>query len=128
MYLSAALDTVDLDLLFDVLQGKFGITNTALRWYKNYLKPRKFKVCINGSYWSEQIMDFAIFQGSTQCAYLFICYASTLSEIVLESLTLNGFADNHSVRRVLKSEERNANKDNKASSEDDIIEIMERFM
>ena len=39
--------------------------------------------------------DFGISQGFTQGAYLFICYTSTLSEIVPESLNLDGFAENH---------------------------------
>ena len=56
----SCFNTVDHNLLFDVLQGTFGITNTALNWYKNYLKPRTFKVCINGSYLSEQIMDIGL--------------------------------------------------------------------
>ena len=56
----SCFDTDDHDLLLDVLQGKFGITNTALEWYKNCLIPRKFEVCINGSYLSEQIMDISI--------------------------------------------------------------------
>ena len=71
-------------------------------------------------------MDFGLPQGSTQGAYLFICYASTLSEIVPDSLTLNGFADDHSIRRNFKPEKRNTNKENKASSEDYTIMIMER--
>ena len=79
MDLLAAFDTVNHDLLLDVLQRKFGITNTALQWYNNFLKPRKFRVCINDSYSSEWIMDFSLPQGFTQGAYLFICYASTLS-------------------------------------------------
>ena len=36
--LSAAFYTVDQDLLLHVLQRKFGITNTALKWYNNFLK------------------------------------------------------------------------------------------
>ena len=93
MDLLAAFDTVDHDLLLDVLQGKFCITSTVLKWYKNFLKPRKCKVC-KSLYSSEQIIDFGLPQGSTQCAYLFNCYASTLSKIVPDSLILNGFTDN----------------------------------
>ena len=81
MDLLATLDTVDHDLLLDVLHRKFDIINTALKWY-NFLKLRKSRVCINSSYSSERIMDFGLPQGSTQDAYLFNCYASTLSEIV----------------------------------------------
>ena len=102
MDLSAAFDTADHDLLLNVLHRKFGITNTALRWYNNFIKPRKSRVCINGSYSSEQIMDFGLSQGFIQDAFLFNCYASTLSEIVPDSLTLNGFADDHSIRRTFK--------------------------
>ena len=41
-------------------------------------------------------------QGSIKGAFLFISYASTLGELVTQ-LTLNGFADDHSVRRTFKS-------------------------
>ena len=75
MDLLAAFDTVNHDLLLDALQGKFGISKVALKWYDNFLKPKKFKVCINGSYSSEQIMGFGLPQGSTQGTYLFNCYA-----------------------------------------------------
>ena len=46
--LSAAFDRVDHDLLLEILHNKFGIDGHALKWYNNYLKPRKFKVNING--------------------------------------------------------------------------------
>ena len=42
MDLSAGFNAVDHDLLLNVLQGKVGITNTALRWY-NFLKSKKKK-------------------------------------------------------------------------------------
>ena len=127
MDLSAAFE-VNHDLLLNVLHRKFGIINTALKWYNNFLKPRKSRVCINGSYSSEQIMDFGLPQGSTQGAYLFNCYASTLSEIVPDSLTLNGFADDHSIRRTFKPETMNTNKVNKTPQENNTIAIMEKFM
>ena len=69
MDLSAAFNTVDHNLLLNVLQEKIGITNTVLKWYNNFLKPRKIKVCINGSYSSEQVMDFSLPHGSTQGTY-----------------------------------------------------------
>ena len=102
MDLSAAFDTVDHDVLLDVLHRKFGINNTALKLYTHFLKLRKSMVYINGSYSSEKIMDFGLPQGSTQGAFLFDCYALKLSKIVPDSLTLNGFADDHSIRRTFK--------------------------
>ena len=128
MDLLAAFDTVDHDLLCDVLQRKFGITNTALEWYNNFLKPRKFRLCINGWCSSEWIMDFGISQESTQGAYLFNCYASTLSKIVPDSLTLKAFVDDHSIRRTFQPEKTSTNKGNKSPPEDNTIAIMVKSM
>ena len=47
--LSAAFDTVDHDLLLEVLESRFGIVGTARKWYTSYLKPRSFKVSIRSS-------------------------------------------------------------------------------
>ena len=103
MDLSAAFDTVSHELLLTVLRERFGINDVAINWYENYLKPRHFKVYINGKYSAQKTMDFSVPQGSTQGAYLFICYASTLNEIVPKSLTLNGFADDHFIRKSFKT-------------------------
>ena len=64
----------------------------------------------------------------TQGAYLFNCYASILSEIVPDSLTLNGFIDDHSIRRTFKPGTTNMNKVNKTPPENNTIAIMEKFM
>ena len=44
--LSAAFDTVDHDLLLEVLEKRFGVTNNANQWYCSYIKQRKFRVII----------------------------------------------------------------------------------
>ena len=71
-------------------------------------------------------MDFSVPQGLTQGAYLFICYASTLSEIVPKSLTLNGFADDHSIRMSFKPTVQKTNSSSVHIDEDDTITIMEK--
>ena len=38
--LSAAFDTVNHEILIEVLEHQFGITNSALSWFKTYLYPR----------------------------------------------------------------------------------------
>ena len=101
MDLPVAFDTVSHELLLTVLREQFGINDVAINWYENYLKPRCFKVCINGKYSAQKTMDFSVPQGSTQGAYLFICYASTLNEIVPKSLSLTALlmttlSENHS--------------------------------
>ena len=35
----AAFDTIDHDLLLDILWKRFGIAETALQWYQSYLRP-----------------------------------------------------------------------------------------
>ena len=47
MDLSAAFDTVDHNVLLEVLHKCFGIEGMALEWFCNYLSSRFFKVNIN---------------------------------------------------------------------------------
>ena len=47
-------------------------------------------------------MNFGIPQQSVQGAFIFITYASTIKEVIKEDLTLNGFADDHSICKQLK--------------------------
>ena len=101
--LSAAFDTVDHDLLLEVLESRFGIVGTARKWYTSYLKPRSFKVSIRGSTSQPRQLDYSVPQGSIQGAFLFIAYASTLDLVVWPSgLELNGFADDHSIRTTFR--------------------------
>ena len=85
-------DTVDHDILLEVLHKKIGIDGNALNWYSNYLKPRRFKVNINKAFSTEKTMQFSISQGLDQGAFLFIAYTSTFPEVI-EDLTLSSFAD-----------------------------------
>ena len=48
--LSAAFDTVDHDMLLEVLNKRFGLNGTALKWCDSYLRPRGFKVNVNKQY------------------------------------------------------------------------------
>ena len=52
--LSVAFDTVDHDVLLDVLNSQFGLEGNTQNWIDSYLKPWKFKVNIGLSY-SEEI-------------------------------------------------------------------------
>ena len=121
--LSAAFDTVDHQLLLDVLEKRFGIVGKAKDWYRSYLVLRKFKVVIKDKLSQPRQLDYSVPQGSIQGAFLFIAYASTLDQIVDgRYLTLNGFADDHSVRKAFKP----SRLDNK--EEQETIAIMEKSM
>ena len=128
MDLSAAFNTVSHELLLTVLKEGFGIKDVALNYYENYLKPRHFKVCINGMYSAQKTMDFNVLQGSSKGTYLFMCYAWTLNEVVPKSLTLNGFAEDHSIRKSLKPTMPKGNRSSTHIDEDDTITIMEKSM
>ena len=56
--LSAAFDIVDHDILLKILENQFGVTDTGLRWFNNYLRPRSFKVHIGDEYSESQKLSF----------------------------------------------------------------------
>ena len=80
--LLAAFDTVDHDLLLEVLEKRFGVTDKAKEWYSNYIKQRKFSIIIGKNKSEPRQLKCSVPQGSIQGAFLFISYASTLDEIV----------------------------------------------
>ena len=120
--LSAAFDTVDHDLPLAVLDQRFGVKGTALKWYEQYLKLRKFKVTINNTYSNEQTINYSVPQGSIQGAFLFNAYASMITEVIPLTLELMGYADDHLIRKPFKPGNTIGN------TESDTITIMEDSM
>ena len=96
--LSAAFDTVDLDLLLVIFKSCFGVDGTPLAWIKSYLDHRSFQVQV-GTALSQSIeVPYAIPQGSLLGPVLFICYISTLNDIIQDtSASMLGYADDHAV-------------------------------
>ncbi|CAB3998226.1 Hypothetical predicted protein, partial [Paramuricea clavata] len=80
--LSAAFDTVDHQVLLRRLEVSFGITGTALKWFKSYLTNRSQRVLINGNYSESFSLPHGVPQGSCLGPLLFTIYASKLFEIV----------------------------------------------
>jgi len=58
--LSAAFDTVDHNILLDVLNNQFGISHTALKWYYSYLRPRSFKMNVGSAYSTCRPLAFSV--------------------------------------------------------------------
>ena len=58
--LSAAFDTVDHDLLLDVLGKRFGIVGSARAWYESYLKPRRFRVAVEDKISQPRQLDHSV--------------------------------------------------------------------
>ncbi|KAH3848714.1 hypothetical protein DPMN_091094 [Dreissena polymorpha] len=53
---SAAFDTVDYDILLDVLQKQYGACGTALNWIDSYLRPRSCRISINSALYRRHVL------------------------------------------------------------------------
>ena len=118
--LSAAFNTINHNILLNILNSKYGITDQALKWFDSYLCPRSFKLVIDNYYSKPKNLDVSVPQGSCAGANIFNLYCLTLHEVVPKDLTLSGFADDHSVRRPFRA--------GSSSQERDTIQTMETCM
>jgi hypothetical protein len=98
--LSAAFDTVDHDILLEVLRNKFGVQDVAHKWFSSYLRPRHFTVSVKGHLSKKMQLDFSVPQGSCAGPVLYTTYASTLPEAFSnDSIHISGYADDHAFYR-----------------------------
>ena len=93
--LSAVLNMVDHDILFNVLTTKFNVTCTTLKLLDSYLRPRHCKVIVNGHFSSNRELAFSVPQGSCAGLMLYTAYLSTMSEVVQKQISIHGYADDH---------------------------------
>ena len=131
--LSAAFDTIDHDVLLEVLNNRFGLDGNTLGWINSCLRPRKFKVNIKQSYSEEIDVKFSVPHGSMFVPVLHSTYANTLEEIVNNVnittikddqvgtsgersynqkdaiINLHGFADDHVMKKSFKITNDNSN-------------------
>ena len=131
--ISAAFDTVDHDVLLDVLNNRYGLDGNTLNWIDSYLRPRKFKVNIGQSYSEEIDVKFSVPQGSIFGPVLYSTYASTLEEIINNVnrsnnindqvdisgerlynkketiINLHGFAEDHAMKKSFSITDDNSN-------------------
>ena len=64
LYLIAACDTIDIEMLLSILSDEIGITGMALKWCRSFLTGRTQRVKINGNYSSSRVVKFGAPQGS----------------------------------------------------------------
>ena len=74
MDLSAAFDTVDHNILLNILQDHFGITGTALNWFDSYLRPHSCAVTVQKGRSSDKDLSFSVPQESWTGLVLFLTH------------------------------------------------------
>lgn len=93
--LSAAFDTVNHNLLLDILEKCYGVSGTVRAWIESYLSGRSFNVLVNEAKSSPININFSVPQGSINGPIYFTCYASTLKGAIGDACHLAGYADDH---------------------------------
>ena len=92
--LSAAFDTVDHSILLSRLQDRFGIRNTALKWFHSYLDSREQFVSVNGIESSKKHLPYGVPQGSVLGPLLYSLCTSPLGDIARKhSIPFHFYAD-----------------------------------
>ena len=100
MDLSAAFDTVDHQILLEVLSKQYGVTDVALNWFTSYLTNRTCRVRINNTESSTKDVSCSVPQGSIAGPVLFSIYASTLESAITDpAITIMGYADDHCISK-----------------------------
>ena len=64
------------------------------------------KVCINNAYSSIRPLNYSVLQGSASSANLFTAYCTSIESVILDSIIINGFADDHSIRKSFDADSR----------------------
>ena len=122
--LSAAFDTVDHEILMNVLTSKFGVRNTAYAWFHSYLSHRSTQVQINNALSNPRELHYSVPQGSVAGPVLFSAYASTIPDAIQDSsVKLSGYADDHGLLRSFDANDTEAEEINLAILEQTMCSI-----
>jgi hypothetical protein len=92
--MSAAFDTVDHDILIRRLENRFGISGSALGWFRSYLTDRSFEVSDGDSSSKKVQLVCSVPQGSVLGPLLFVLYIDELVDIAKSmGLEIHIYAD-----------------------------------
>ena len=92
--MTAAFDTVDHAILTNRLQSRFGVTGSAIEWFRSYLKDRRMKVMINNDMSVEHVLNYSVPQGSIVGPQGFIMYTHPVGDIIRKyNIVFHSYAD-----------------------------------
>ena len=96
--MSAAFDTIDHLILLQRLRRHFGISGTALRWFKSCVSDRYQSINISGTLSCPQHLPFGVSQGFVIGPVLFSLYTTSLSQVITNhNLSHHLYADDTQV-------------------------------
>jgi hypothetical protein len=79
--LSAAFDTIDHNILINRLESRYGVSGSALKWFKSYLSNRSQSVVIKNDTSESLPLNYGVPQGSKLGPILFNSYIAPVSQI-----------------------------------------------
>ena len=92
--LSAALDSVDHDILLKRLDSRFSICGTALDWFRSYLTNRTQFALIEGKKSQPRELKCGVPQGSFNGPKLYLLYTAPLADVLRHhKMQFHFFAD-----------------------------------
>ena len=77
------------------------------KWFDSYLSPRQFQVNIGKAYSEPIDLQFSVPQGSCAGPILFLLYASTIGEVIPQTIDIHGYADDHGIKSKFKAKGNN---------------------
>ena len=93
--------TSDHTILLTRLQHSFGLSGSALSWFRSYLSNRTQTITINGFQSQPTTVYYGIPQGSVLWPILFILYTQPLFNLVREhTVNCHAFADDNQLYKV----------------------------